>query len=124
MNKIIIIDTNTLMAIVEFKINIFAELERICDFPYTVVVLQGTIDELEKIQLEQSLKYKRATKLVLALLKSQQVKVILERGNVDNLLVQHSQQGDLVLTLDQELKHNLSKPYLTIRQKKKIILIE
>lgn len=124
MNRTIIIDTNTLMAIAELKISIFAELERICDFPYTIAVLQGTLDELEKIQLEQSLKYKRATRLVLALLKSQQVKVILERGNVDNLLVQHSRQGDLVLTLDQELKRNLTKPYLTIRQKKKIILIE
>jgi len=47
--KKIIIDTNALMAISELKIDIFAEVDKVCDFPYQLAVLQGTLDELDKI---------------------------------------------------------------------------
>ncbi len=119
----IILDTNALMAIAEFRIDIFSELERACDIPYTVYVLEGTVQELEKIQHTQRATFSRAAKLALALLRAKHVPVIREEGNVDDLLVNHSHAGDLVLTQDRELKRRLSKPYLTIRQKKMIILV-
>ncbi|MEK6939130.1 MAG: PIN domain-containing protein [Nanoarchaeota archaeon] len=122
--KHIIIDTNAWMAITEFKLDIFAALERDCDFSYKVTVLQGTIEELRKIVSEQRAKFRQAALIALGIINAKKVKVIPESGNVDDLLVQHSKEGDLVLTQDAALKKRLKKPYLTIRQKKRIMQVE
>jgi len=122
--KQIIIDTNAWMAITEFKLDIFTALERDCDFSFKVVVLQGIIDELEKIISKQQGKFRQAALLALGILKVKKIKILPEAGNVDDLLVQHSKKGDLVLTQDAALKKRLKRPYLTIRQKKKILVIE
>ncbi|MBI2146700.1 hypothetical protein HYU22_05145 [Candidatus Woesearchaeota archaeon] len=124
--KKVIIDTNALMAMVEFKIDLFAEVEKACDFKYEIMVLEGTIKELQQIQAEQRSKFKRAATLMLAVLKAKKVLVITAAKNVvvDDELVQQSRQGALVLTQDRELKKRLSRPYLTIRQKRIVVLVE
>ena len=119
----IIIDTNALLAITEWGVDIFTELQQCCDFNYSLAVLQGTIEELEKVKQEQRLRYKQAAKLALALIERKKIAIIPGKGHVDDLLVQHSLAGDYVLTQDVALKKRLHKPYLTIRQKKKIILV-
>ncbi len=124
MRKRIILDTNALMAIDEFKLDIFAEVERSMDEPYDLVVLDGVLDELHKIMVEQKGKFKRSAKLALSIIDSKNVKVEESSGNVDDFLVSLSKKGDLVLTQDAELKKRLKKPYLTIRQKKKVILVD
>ena len=48
--KKVILDTNALMAVAECKIDIFAALHDCCDFPFKIQVLQGTVDELQKIK--------------------------------------------------------------------------
>ena len=121
--KQIIIDTNAWMAIVEFKLDIFAALERDCDFLYQIAVLQGTIDELRKIVSEQRAKFRQAALLVLGIIEVKKVRIIPGKGKVDDLLAQHSAAGALVLTQDILLKKRLTRPYLTIRQKKMIIRI-
>lgn len=121
--KQVIIDTNAWMAITEFKLDIFAALERDCDFTYKTAVLQGTLDELRKIVSEQRAKFRQAALLALGIIEAKKVKIIPEIGNVDDLLVQHSKEGDVILTQDAALKKRLKKPYLTIRQKKKIMLV-
>lgn len=121
--KQIILDTNALMAIAEFKIDLITELEKAYDFPYELCVLEGTIKELYKIQEEQREKFKRAAKLALGIIKVKKIKVLPSFGYVDKELVKHSKLGDLVLTQDIELKKELSLPYLTIRQKKRIMVI-
>lgn len=122
--KKIILDTNALMAIAEFKIDIFSELERICDFTYDLYVLEGTIKELKKIMEEQRQKFKRAAKLALAIVKAKGIKKIASSNYVDDVLVELSKKGDLILTQDIELKKRLTKPYLTIRQKKRVVLMK
>lgn len=121
--KKIIMDTNALMAIAEFKIDLFTVLEKL-DFKYNVMVLSGTIEELNKIMEKQRGKYKRAAKLVLSILQQKKVPILKSQGTVDDLLVKYSQQGYLVLTQDSALKKRLQKPYLTIRQKKKIMVVD
>jgi len=121
--KQIIIDTNALMAISEFKIDLFSAIQECCDFSYKLNVLQGTLDELDKIEREQKGKFKRAANLASKIIKSKKVNVINKKGNVDNLLVDYSKKGYLVLTQDIILKRRLKKPYLTIRQKKRIIVV-
>lgn len=122
--KKIILDTNALMAIAEFKIDLFSELERTCDFPFQIAVLQGTLDELHRIQEEQRGKYKRAVQLVLSILKARNILILPDKGDVDEILAGYSKKGILVLTQDLGLKRRLAKPYLTIRQKKTIILVK
>ena len=122
--KKIILDTNALMAIAEFKIDIFSELERICDFTYDLYILEGTIKELKKIMEEQRQKFKRAAKLALAIVKAKGIKKIASSNYVDDELVELSKKGNLVLTQDIELKKRLTKPYFTIRQKKRVVLVK
>ncbi len=121
--KRIILDTNALMAIVEFKMDIFAELAHCCDFPYQVMVLEGTVQELEVLVRSGRGKYHSAAKVALALLQTKRIGILNEGGVVDDLLVKHSKRGDLVLTQDIALKRRLQKPHLTIRQKKKVITV-
>lgn len=127
----VIVDTNALMAISGLKVDIFSEIDKCLDINYEVYVLAGTVLELEKIIKEQKGKHKRDAKLALKILQHKQeneeVGVIIEqkvRCDVDNNLVFESQRGALVLTQDRELKSKLKKPYLTIRQKKKIVVVE
>ncbi len=122
--KTIIIDTNALMAVSEFGIDLFAEIEKACLFQYQLTVLTGTIQELEKIKKEQRGKYRVAAKLALTLVEKFKLQQITSAGVVDDELVKHSARGEVILTQDQELKKRLRKPYLTIRQKKWIVMVE
>tara|TARA_Y100000034_G_C6833153_1_gene376257 strand:+ start:402 stop:773 length:372 start_codon:yes stop_codon:yes gene_type:complete len=122
--KKVIIDTNAWMAIAEWGINLLEEIHTTCDFPYEICVLDGTITELKKIMEEQRGKFKRGAKLALSLVKALGVKKIKSSGYVDDVLVEYSSKGEIVLTQDAELKRRLSKPYMTIRQKKRVILVK
>ena len=124
MSKRIILDTNALMAINEFKLDVFSAIERGMNEPYELVVLDGVLDELHKIMVEQKGKYKLSAKLALSILDAKRIKIVESEGNVDDFLVTLSEKGQLVLTQDVELKKRLQKPYLTIRQKKKVIFVE
>ncbi len=124
MIKRIIIDTNAWMAVYEFNLDIFSALKEQLDFPYKVYVLQANIDELKKIISEQGGRFKQAALLALGMIKDKQVEIINEIGNADDLLVVYSKKDYLILTQDQELKKRLNKPYLTIRQKKKILVVD
>ncbi len=104
-------------------LDIFSEIEKACDFPYRIFVLQGTIDELNTIILEQREKFRRAAKLALKLLEAKKIPVMKSSGHVDQQLVKLSHQGYMILTQDAALKKKLVRPYLTIRQKKRIIVV-
>jgi uncharacterized protein len=124
MKKTIIIDTNALLAISEFKLDLFEELKESLDFNFTLNIISPTLDELEKIKLEQRGKYKLAASIALQLINTKNINIIKKEGYVDDLLVELSKENNLILTQDIALKKRLQKPYLTIRQKKKIILVK
>ncbi len=123
----IIIDTNALMAISELGIDLFSAVAACCDFPYELVVLQGTIRELEDIFQTQRGKFRTAAKLALHVLegkiKQNVVEVLEEDGDVDELMVVHSRQGDIIITQDVALKKRLTRPYMTIRQRTKVVVV-
>ena len=122
--KKVFIDTNVVMAIMELKIDPFAQLPEVLDFPFRVYILEGSVKELEQLQQHQKGKFRRAAKLGLRILQAKKISIIKEEGMVDDLLARHSQRGDVILTQDRELKRRLTKPYLTIRQKKRIIMVK
>ena len=123
--KTIILDTNTLMAIGQFKIDVFSEIDKLVDFKYEVKVLDKTVDELEKIIREQKGKQMRAAKLGLEIIKRKGVGMIKAGGdNVDDILVDLAEKGAIIVTQDKELKERIKgvkEKILTIRQKKKVV---
>ena len=121
--KKVLLDTNALMAIAELKIDVFVELEKECDFKYEIYILRGTILELKNIMEQQPGKYKRAAKLALDIVQKKEIKIIEKKGKVDDILTELSKQGCLIVTQDKELKKRLTKPYLTIRQGKRIVVV-
>ena len=63
----------------KYKIDIFSEIDRICDFPYELAIIDKTIDEL---------KGKKGERIALKLLEIKKVKVIKtnKEGSVDKIL--------------------------------------
>lgn len=112
----IVLDTDFLLSSIEFKVDIFTELERICNFPYQLAILDKTMDEL---------KDKKNSKLALSLIKSKNLNIITTKKDkiVDDLLLE--QNNIIVATQDKALKEKLKKrklPIITIRQKKYLVM--
>lgn len=106
----IILDTNIILYALRFKIDIFSELERICDFPYKICILDKTLEELRD-------------KTALELLKQKNVNIIKTSSseNVDDLIVKLADEDTIVVTQDKELKKRLKQKkirVLIIRKKK------
>ena len=75
---VVLLDTNFLLIPGQFGVDIFSELQRICDFPYEVAVLEATVNELRGIMDNKtaSAKDRRAARLGLQLINAKNVRVI------------------------------------------------
>ncbi|MBL7100759.1 MAG: DNA-binding protein [Nanoarchaeota archaeon] len=114
----IILDTNFLLAVGQFGVDIFSELERICDFPYEVCVLSQTMEEIDKIIETPGKKGKSAARLALGLVKGR-VKLLKAEGSfVDDILVRLADKDTIIATQDKELKKRIKTRIITIKQKK------
>jgi len=107
----IILDTNFLLIPVKFKVDIFREIERICNFKYELYIIDKTIDEL---------KGKKGEKLANGLIKEKRVKVIKanKEGSVDEILKNLKNDKIIVATNDKELIKSLKFPIIRLKQKK------
>ena len=131
--KRIILDTNFLVSAIRFKIDIFSELQRICDFKYTVCIVDGIIDELEKLAETGKLKDKTAARISLELIKKKKIQItkISPKNkrvkNVDLLILNLIKEGNfIVATQDKELKREIRKkgvPLIVLRQERYLKLI-
>ena len=113
--KKIFLDTSFLLTSLKDRVDIFRELERICNFTYSINIVDKTIEELEG---------KKLGKLALAIVKDK-ITVIktTEDLNVDQLLLKET--DSIVATQDKKLKEKLKKakiPVITIRKKKYLII--
>ena len=72
----VILDTNFLMAVSQFRIDIFAEIQRICDFRYKLYIIDKTLDELKGLIEQNKGKDGRAAKLALSLIKQKHISII------------------------------------------------
>lgn len=120
----IVLDTSFLIAAFELKVDVIEEIFRVCDFKYELFVVNGTINELERLINSSTLSKKQAGKYALKLIQSHNIKVLkAEKEHVDDALV--ALNGYIVATEDAELKQRLRKKgvkILSIRQKKFIVL--
>ena len=87
----------------------------------------ATLEELEKIIREQKGKYQQRAKLAKEIIKKKKIKKIkTEEGGVDDILVKLAKEGMIIVTQDKELKKrikNANGQVMTIRQKKRIVLV-
>ena len=108
--KIIILDTNFLIYCAKYKIDFFSEIDRLCNFPYKIAVLDKTIEELEKLKPQKFALIKKYIERLI-ILKSKE-------NYVDKALISLSKEGFIIATQDLELKKKLQSQVMVIRQKK------
>ena len=78
--KTIILDTNFLLEPAKFGVDIFEEINKIALFDYELAIVEGTIEELDKIAIKQGGKTKKEVKLAKDIIKSRLTE--LNRSNV------------------------------------------
>jgi len=107
----IILDTNFLLIIPQFKVDIFKELERICDFKYKISILDKTLEELNN---------KKDEKLVKEIIKKKKINIIKTNSDkyVDDILKDIKDKNTIIATNDKELKKQLKTPIIILKQKK------
>ena len=107
-----------MMAVGQFRIDIKSELQRICDFPYRLVIIDKTEDELMKF------KDKPEAKIALKIIEDID-RINTDKDYVDDLILEQIGPGYIVATQDRELKRKVKErgvATITIRQKKHLQL--
>ncbi|MBI5002327.1 hypothetical protein HZC31_03010 [Candidatus Woesearchaeota archaeon] len=124
--KKIILDTNFLLIPAQYKVDIFAELDRLFPEETVIYTLDRSLEELDKVAREGRQKEKLQVKLIKALLKTQNIKIIsvAQEGIVDDLLVDYAKQGYIIATQDMGLKQRIKHKLVTLRQNKYLIFRE
>ncbi|MAE43140.1 hypothetical protein CMO93_05175 [Candidatus Woesearchaeota archaeon] len=127
--KKILLDTNFLMVPYQFKVDIFSEIERICNFKYELCILDRTIEELKLIIERQKGKHKEAANIALQLIKIKKVEIIKTNSpeHTDDVIVDHAiKKGCIVATQDKDLKRDLVNQGISVivlRNKKTLVLV-
>ena len=128
----VILDTNFLLIPAQFRVDIFSEIRRVCDFNYELVVVAETIAELKKIIASgrSSGRDKKAAKLALQLLRKYGVRVLKNYRKVfkraDDAILDIADKKSLVATQDRELKRALQAKcgLIILRQKQYLQICE
>ena len=123
--KKILLDTNVILIPAQFKVDIYSEIDKICNFKYDLYVLDRSIEELENIIKKQKGRSREAAKLGLQLLRFKKPKVLktTSKLNVDSIIL--GLRGYIVATQDAALKKALKAKgiqTITLRQKKYLVL--
>lgn len=114
-----LLDTNFLMAVGQFKIDVF---EQLSEFGRPeIYTLDLVVEELEKLKAGKGRK-SRSAKLALNLIEQKDIRVLKSRESLaDDELVRQARMGYTVCTQDRELLERLKKkgfPAIRIIQKK------
>ena len=135
----ILLDTNFLMIPGNFGVDVFTEIERICNFKYKLYILDKSLDELKKLP-EKAQKHKTTTKravnvalkLVENMVQDGKLNIIPIKTNnkllniykdkyVDDILKEVKNEY-IIATTDKELKKHL-KRVIVLRQKSHLELV-
>lgn len=125
--KKIILDTNFLLIPAQFRVDIFSEIRRICDFTYKILILDKSIQELENIITKGKGKEKQEAKVTLELIKQKNIEILKTERSiyVDDYIVELAKKSNYIIaTQDRALIQRL-KLYkikvISLRQKKYLI---
>lgn len=126
--KTILLDTNFLMAVKQFKLDVFAELDRICGFRYKLCVIDKTVEELKNLALKAD-RAGMAAKLALELIKTKHIyiKPIKSHLSTDQTILEIAKKENyIVATQDMALKRRLKQEkvrLIVLRQKRYLKLV-
>ena len=126
--KKILLDTNFLLIPYQFKVDIFAQIDRIMHFQYKIFVLDKSVEELKKVIKEQKGKSKDAAKIALKLVAIKNIGIIRTESDkkTDDAIVELSRKDKyIVATQDKDLKRRLIDhgiEVIVLRQKKILVL--
>ena len=124
----IILDTSFLLVPFQFHIDIITEIRRICDFPYTLSIMDRTMDELDSIISVQGGANARAARFALTLLAKEGIARIQTESlkNVDQLILKLAHpESHIIATQDKGLKRKLREKgfhIIEMRQKSHLML--
>tara|TARA_Y100000310_G_scaffold255534_1_gene263008 strand:- start:2446 stop:2868 length:423 start_codon:yes stop_codon:yes gene_type:complete len=127
--KKILLDTNFLLAVYQFKVDIFTQIDKISTFKYNISILDKTLEELKKIVEEQKGKHKDAAKIALKLISIKKINIIKTESDkhTDDVILEYAKKGNyIVATQDKDLKRrliNLNVEVIVLRQKKILAII-
>ena len=126
--KKIILDTNFLMIPLQFRVDIFSEFQRICNFNYELYVFDETVNELKNIMQKQPSKHKKAAQFGLKLINLKNIGILKAKGSdTDRVIIDNSDKETIVATQDRLLRKKLLDKGISVvllRQKKYLVLIE
>ena len=126
--KKIILDTNFLLIPLQFRVDIFSEINRICNFNYKLFIFESTIDELKNIMENQRGISKKAAQFALKLIKLKNIEIIKsEKKDVDLLILDNLAKDSVIATQDINLKKQLLEKgasVIILRQKKYLQLVK
>lgn len=125
--KTVILDTNFLLIPIQFGVDIFSEMERVCLFKYRLCIVDKTLDELKQISLQGKTLDKKAAKVALQLISKRGIDVVAGEGSkADDIIVSLCDEDTIVGTNDRGLKrrvHAQGSQVLSLRQEKFLILV-
>jgi len=122
----VLIDSNALFVPLQFKIDIFLELERLLGKNYTPVLLSPVKKELQTLSQQSSPKTRKEATFALKLAEKCKYSRIIEKPNetTDDAILRIAQQWNAaVLTNDKLLKKRLrdiSVPVIYVREKSRL----
>jgi hypothetical protein len=122
----VIADSNALFIPIEFKIDIFAELSRLLNRSYELVLLSPVKRELETLTQKSSPKTRKNAAFALSLAEKLTYVKIQEKPNepTDDAIIRIAKQWKtLVFTNDKQLRQKLkdiSVPVIYLRQKSRL----
>jgi|SRR3989338_245283 len=108
--KKILLDTNFLLVPYQFKVDIFSEIDRIIIAKYELIVLDKTVDELEKIVKNQKGRDREAAKFALKIIENKKPIMIKAKSDkkTDDVILDYAIKEDYsVATQDKDLKRKL-----------------
>lgn len=115
----IILDTNILMAVVQFKVDIFEQLRG-----NKLYTLSPIIKELKKISKGKG-KNAVAAKVALQLIKKKRLRILISNQRADTALVSYATRGYKIATQDKVLQKKLKElgiETIYLRQRKHLIV--
>tara|TARA_Y100000310_G_C20519312_1_gene732855 strand:- start:575 stop:982 length:408 start_codon:yes stop_codon:yes gene_type:complete len=128
MVKKIILDTNFMMIVGQYRVDIFSEINRVCLFNYEIYIIDRTIDELNEIKKRKGQKNKINANIALNLIEIKEVKIIDTKDNkknyADDVIMDIVDDNSVVGTVDIELKKRLKErkiPIITLRKKQYLV---
>ena len=132
MPKKIVLDTNFLFIPARYNVDVFSEIEKICDFGYDICIIDKSIEEINKIINKSRGRTKQEAELAFKLISSKNPKVLKSSGNsqgksVDEIILSSADENTIVATQDKELKQRLLKKgvsVIVLRQKRHLKIIK